>query len=153
MEFRGDIIHYNEAIIDPAELALAKTRGLSQRDVFNRFFRNIVLAYRTGAHSRAGRKLTIEEVRDILIEALPAMKDEWNMLEHIDVWSDGLQMWFREGGSMRDICLRPSGTDAKSKVYFDGHDKEFLRQIYCRNFENFTPSAKPRYSELIKEEE
>jgi phosphomannomutase len=147
MEFRGDIIHYNEAIIDPAELAKAKAEGIGQRDVFNHFFREIAVAYRAGDKDA---RISLDDVRRVLIEALPHMKDEWESLRDIDLWSDGLQMWFKEGCRVRDICLRASGTDAKSKVYFDGSDKDFLKKLYAENFENFTPRPSALYLTLIK---
>ncbi|MGV8119975.1 MAG: hypothetical protein AB2L14_09475 [Candidatus Xenobiia bacterium LiM19] len=149
MEFRGDIIHYNEAIIDPDELAKAKKEGIGQRNVFNTFFRYIAMAYKTGERSKLGRPLTIDEVRELFIESMPTMKKEWSLLERIDLWSDGLQLWFSEPSLVRDICLRASGTDAKSKVYFDGKDKVYLQKLYKENFELFVPKYSSRYKELI----
>ena len=149
MEFRGDIIHYNEAIIDPDELAKAKKEGIGQRNVFNSFFRYIAMVYKTGEHSKLGRPLTIDEVRELFIESMPSMKKEWSLLERIDLWSDGLQLWFSEPSLVRDICLRASGTDAKSKVYFDGKDKVYLQKLYNENFELFVPKYSSRYKELI----
>ncbi len=134
MEFRGDIIHYNEAIIDPAELAKAKEQGLKQRDAFNGFFRKLALAFKTGEYSVSGYKISIDDVKTLLTEALPVMKEELKYLENIDVWSDGLQFWFSDESKIKDICLRPSGTDAKSKVYFDGSDKELMKKIFNEGF-------------------
>ena len=85
----------------------------------------------------------------ILKEALPDMKNDWDNLTDIDVWSDGLQFWFKEGGLIRDICIRPSGTDAKSKVYFDGKDKNYLENVFTRNFENFSPQITGKYRDLL----
>jgi phosphomannomutase len=151
MEFRGDIVHYNEAIIDPAELALAKASGIAQRNVFNEFFRKLALACSTGSTSIDGKKLPLAKVREFLGGAMPAMKEEWLHLERIDVWSDGLQMWFEKGRRVRDICLRASGTDAKTKVYFDGKDKLYLQQLFRENFENFAPLLTDEYKKLIKQ--
>jgi len=152
MEFRGDIIHYNEAIIDPDELARAKAEGINQRNVFNSFFRYIAAAYRSGERSKAGRPLSIDEVRELFIESMPSMKKEWSQLERIDLWSDGLQLWFSEPSVVRDICLRASGTDAKSKVYFDGKDKAYLQKLFNENFELFAPKYTDRFKELISVE-
>ncbi len=134
MESRGDIIHYNEAIIDPDELAKAKQEGLAQRDLFNSFFRDLGLAYKSGITAVTREKLPLETVKNILSEAIPVMKNLWNNLEDIYVWSDGLQFWFEKGLEIRDICLRPSGTDAKSKVYFDGTDKEKMNYYFKEGF-------------------
>lgn len=139
MEFRGDIVHYNEAIFDPAELAKAKKDGIAERIVFNDFFQKMVAA-----------GLSVENIGALLAEAMPKMAGEWQALERVDRWSDGLQFWFKSGRKVRDLCLRPSGTDAKTKVYLDGTDKVFLQQLFEDNFKNFSPVASERYRQLVK---
>ena len=151
METRGDIIHYNEAIIDPAELAKAKQEGLAQRDAFNSFFRNLALAYATGKTSVDGKKISLEVLREILAETLPVMKEEFKYLEDLYVWSDGLQFWFAKGRPVRDICLRPSGTDAKSKVYCDGTDKAMMRKYFDEGFAKVTGERTALYAKYIKD--
>ncbi|MDO5297093.1 MAG: hypothetical protein Q4F00_10795 [bacterium] len=149
MEFRGDIVHYNEAIVDPQELAQAKLEGTREKENFNSFFRTLAVAMHNPRLTHSGQVLTIKEVQDILCESIPAMSHIWKNLESIDIWSDGLQLWF-SGGPVRDICLRPSGTDAKSKVYLDGQDKEYLRQLFENNFRNFQAQPGPLYKKKIK---
>ncbi|MBM3462504.1 MAG: hypothetical protein FJX76_10420 [Armatimonadetes bacterium] len=149
MEFRGDIVHYNEAIVDPAELARAKETGISERVAFNAFFRDLASAYADGLGGTLPRPLILEQVRELLTEAIPGMAHEWDRLERIDVWSDGIQMWFVQGGKVRDICLRPSGTDAKSKVYFDGTDKPYLKALFDDHLKNFQPRRSDRFRELV----
>lgn len=141
MEFRGDIVHYNEAIFDPDELARAKQAGIQERVVFNHFFTVLAAAIRDG-------QITLEQGKELLTEALPGMEKEWKALDRIDVWSDGLQFWFT-GVPVRDICVRPSGTDAKTKVYFDGTDKAYLKGLFDNNFQSFTPAFSARFKELI----
>jgi phosphomannomutase len=126
MEARGDIVHYNEAIFDPAELAKAKAAGIQERVTFNAFFSELA-------------DLPLEQLRQRLATAMPNMATEWQRLERVDRWSDGLQFWFEKGGKLRDLCLRPSGTDAKTKVYLDGTDKAYLQQIFEDNFKGFQP--------------
>ncbi len=149
METRGDIIHYNEAIFDPAELAKAKAAGIKEKDSFNGFFRKLAMATADGSLTASGNPLTLEELRAILAEAQPGMKNEWAHLERIDIWSDGLQLWFKDC-AVRDICLRPSGTDAKSKVYLDGTDKAYLTKLFTENFRDFAPIETPLYKKLMK---
>lgn len=139
MEYRGDIVHYNEAIFDPAELAKAKKEGIEERVQFNRFFELI-----------ADPRVKLETAKELLAEAMPAMAREWGELERIDRWSDGIQFWFKEGLKVRDLCLRPSGTDAKSKVYLDGTDKHFLQNLFESNFRSFTPSYSDKFRAAIK---
>jgi len=150
MEFRGDKVHYNEAIFDPEELARAKAAGIEEKDRFNNYFRTLALAMRDASRTTVGRPLTLDEVRGVLIEAMPGMSADWKRLERVDVWSDGLQLWFAPGGSLRDLCLRPSGTDAKSKVYLDGTDKAALEDLFVRFFRDFEARPGPRYRELIR---
>lgn len=138
METRGDIVHYNEAIFDPAELALAKKQGIAERVEFNAFFTRLVEA-----------QLSIEDLRQLLAEAMPGMASEWAQLERVDRWSDGLQFWFSPGGKLRDLCLRPSGTDAKTKVYLDGTDKAYLNQIFELHFKSFRPSPSENYRKKV----
>lgn len=134
MESRGDIVHYNEAIFDPEELAKAKKLGIEERLQFNAFFTEPVERYCAG-------QMSLAELSGLLAKAMPGMAEEWGRLEKVDRWSDGLQFWFVAGGKMRDLCLRPSGTDAKTKVYLDGTDKHYLQEIFEKNFKNFKPNA------------
>ncbi|MBS2040371.1 hypothetical protein JST97_35615 [bacterium] len=134
MESRGDIVHYNEAIFDPEELAKAKKLGIQERVQFNAFFTEPVERHLAGG-------MSLSELADMLAQAMPGMAQEWKRLEKVDRWSDGLQFWFAKGGKMRDLCLRPSGTDAKTKVYMDGTDKHYLQEIFEKNFKNFRPNG------------
>ncbi|MGM9999283.1 MAG: hypothetical protein ACI38Q_07865 [Candidatus Bruticola sp.] len=151
MEFRGDKIHYNEAIFDPEELAKAKAAGIAEKDRFNNYFRRLAMAMHDPSLTNNGQVLSLEQVKEVLTEAIPGMAEEWQALERIDVWSDGLQLWFK-GAKVRDICLRPSGTDAKSKVYFDGTDKAYMENLFRTYFRDFPAVATPRYKELLKPE-
>ncbi len=134
MEYRGDIVHYNEAIFDPAELAAAKKKGIAERVVFNAYFENLARALQDGTS-------TLEETQATLSQAMPGLADLWSALESITIWSDGLQFWFVEGNSkgIRDICIRPSGTDAKTKIYFDGTDKASMVEVFENHLLGFRP--------------
>lgn len=143
METRGDIVHYNEAIFDPAELAAAKQAGIAERVDFNRFFTALVDVHLQG-------NMSLEEAASILAAAMPGMAEDWKRLERVDRWSDGLQFWFAQGGKMRDLCLRPSGTDAKTKVYLDGTDKAYLQEVFDKNFRNFKPVYSDHYKARVK---
>lgn len=148
MEFRGDKVHYNEAIFDPEELAKAKAAGIAEKDRFNNYFRHLALAMRDGKLTKSGHPLTLDEVKAILSESIPAMSHEWQNLERIDLWSDGLQLWFKDC-TIRDICLRPSGTDAKSKVYFDGSDKEYMKKVFVESFRDFAAEPTALYRHYL----
>ncbi len=134
MEYRGDIVHYNEAIFDPKELAEAKTKGIAERVVFNDWFAKLANGLADGSSSLA-------EVQAKLGEAVPGLKGLWSSLESITIWSDGLQFWFASGNEtgIRDICVRPSGTDAKTKIYFDGTDKQAMIDVFEGHLKNFRP--------------
>lgn len=134
MEYRGDIIHYNEAIFDPKLLAEAKKEGIAERVVFNAWFEELAKALQSGAQSLA-------QVQETLSLAIPGLSTLWSALESITVWSDGLQLWFAEGNihGIRDICVRPSGTDAKTKIYFDGTNKKAMEEAFENHLVNFRP--------------
>ena len=134
MEYRGDIIHYNEAIFDPKELAEAKKAGIAERVEFNAWFVKL-------AHSLNSGDQSLEEVQATLTSAIPGLQTLWKSLESITVWSDGLQFWFVDGNErgIRDICIRPSGTDAKTKIYFDGTDKNAMVEVFENHLSEFRP--------------
>jgi phosphomannomutase len=134
MEYRGDIIHYNEAIFDPKELAEAKTKGIAERVVFNAWFEDLARGLENGDQS-------LPDVRKTLSDAIPGLTTLWHRLESITIWSDGLQFWFEDGNQhgIRDICIRPSGTDAKTKIYFDGTDKDAMREAFEGHLQAFRP--------------
>jgi hypothetical protein len=135
MEFRGDIVHYNEAIFDPKELAEAKKAGIAERVDFNAWFETLAKNLNEGRQTK-------EEIQKTLTDSIPGLKSLWQALESITIWSDGLQFWFAKGNEhgIRDICIRPSGTDAKTKIYFDGTDKEAMKRAFEDHLNNFRPS-------------
>lgn len=134
MEYRGDIIHYNEAIFDPKLLAEAKREGIAERVEFNAWFEKL-------AKDLESESQTISEVRQSLTQAIPGLNGLWAALESITIWSDGLQFWFTDGNEhgIRDICIRPSGTDAKTKIYFDGTDKKSMEEAFENHLVSFRP--------------
>ena len=136
MESRGDIVHYNEAIFDPAELAEAKKKGIAERVVFNAYFETLARRLRDGTSS-------LDETKAELTAAMPGLGELWDALESITIWSDGLQFWFAKNNSkgIRDMCIRPSGTDAKTKIYFDGTDKRAMVEVFENHLLNFRPPA------------
>ncbi len=142
MEYRGDIIHYNEAIFDPVQLARAKKAGIAERMAFNGYFRRLATGLKEG-------RISLEQAKTLLQEALPGMAREWRNLERIDLWPDGLQFWFEGSGKVRDICIRPSGTDAKTKIYFDGTDKPYLISLFADHLRDFQPRPSARFEELL----
>lgn len=134
MEYRGDIIHYNEAIFDPKLLAEAKKEGIAERVEFNAWFENLAKDMESGKQTRA-------QVQEALCQAIPGLSSLWKALDNITVWSDGLQFWFTQGNEhgIRDICIRPSGTDAKTKIYFDGTNKKAMEAAFENHLVNFRP--------------
>lgn len=133
MEYRGDIIHYNEAIFDPKALAAAKKAGIAERVEFNAWFEKLA--------KKLEDQDGLNKVKSTLTKAIPGLSGLWAKLETITLWSDGLQFWFESGNEhgIRDICIRPSGTDAKTKIYFDGTDKQAMKNAFEDHLENFRP--------------
>lgn len=134
MEWRGDIVHYNEAIFDPKALAEAKKAGIAERVVFNAWFEDLAKGLNSGGKS-------LVDTQAALTQAIPGLESLWAVLESITIWSDGLQFWFAKGNEhgIRDICIRPSGTDAKTKIYFDGTNKQSMKDCFEGHLKNFRP--------------
>jgi len=136
IDYRGDIIHYNEAIFDPKELAEAKKKGIAERVVYNAWFEKLARSLQSGERS-------LQQVKEHLSQAMPGLASFWGCLESITLWSDGLQFWFVDGNEhgIRDMCIRPSGTDAKTKIYFDGTNKQAMVDVFENHLQNFQPGS------------
>ena len=116
-----------------AILWAAKKEGIAERVEFNAWFEKIAKSLESGEQS-------LDQVKATLTQAIPGLKGLWSALESISVWSDGLQFWFADNDNgIRDICIRPSGTDAKTKIYFDGTDKQALKATFEEHLQSFRP--------------
>ncbi|MDE0013622.1 MAG: hypothetical protein OXU36_20945 [Candidatus Poribacteria bacterium] len=133
-DVRADITYYNESEPNPEKLRAAKLAGEAKRDKNDLFFLGIAIALREG-------KIDIEQARAILADALPSL--DFTALEDVRFVGDGSYLKFH------DICVevRKSGTDAKTKAYASGGDKE-----ECRKFAKVFGEASGDLTELYTQQ-
>ncbi|MDE0089408.1 MAG: hypothetical protein OXU23_27085 [Candidatus Poribacteria bacterium] len=119
-DVREDITYYNESEPNPEKLREAKLEGEAKRDKSDLFFLGIAIALRE-------RKIDMEQARAILSDALPEL--DFTNLEDVRFVGDGTYLKFTD----KFVEVRKSGTDAKTKAYASGGDKEECRR-YAKAF-------------------
>lgn len=115
-DVREDITYYNESEPNPDKLREAKREGEAKRDKNDLFFLGIAIALHE-------EKIDIQQARTILSDALPEL--DFTNLESIRFVGDGSYLKFTD----KFVEVRKSGTDAKTKAYASGHDKDACRRF------------------------
>ena len=133
-DVREDITYYNESEPNPEKLRAAKLEGEAKRDKNDLFFLGIAIALRDG-------KIDMNQARAILSDALPGLN--FDDLEDVRFVGDGSYLKFRD----KCVEVRKSGTDAKTKAYASGGDKE-----ECRKFAKVFGEASGELTELYTEQ-
>ena len=133
-DVREDITYYNESEPNPEKLRAAKREGEAKRDKNDLFFLGIAIALRDG-------KIDVEHARAILSDALPSL--DFSTLEDVRFVGDGSYLKFHD----KCVEVRKSGTDAKTKAYASGSDKE-----ECRKFAKVFGEASGELTELYTEQ-
>jgi phosphomannomutase len=133
-DVREDITYYNESEPNPEKLRAAKREGEAKRDKNDLFFLGIAIALRDG-------KIDVEHARAILSDALPSL--DFSTLEDVRFVGDGSYLKFHD----KCVEVRKSGTDAKTKAYASGSDKEV-----CRKFAKAFGEASGELTELYTEQ-
>lgn len=110
-DVRVDITYYNESNPDPKALQESKVAGEKIRDKNDLFFLALALGKRLG-------NIDMEDVRLAMSEAMPEL--DFSDLEDISFVGDGTYMNF----SKKFVEIRKSGTDAKTRAYSSGIDKD-----------------------------
>lgn len=137
-DVRVDQKYYNESEPDIAKLQIDKQNGIQIRTKNDMYFLSIALSYRLG-------KLTMQQVKEILIEVFPTL-DFTDLLE-ISFVGDGTYLRF----SKKYVEVRPSGTDAINKAYSAGNNwQECVK--YSQAFAGYTGERNPKHLTLIPRE-
>ena len=136
-DVREDITYYNESEPNPEKLRAAKRKGEAKRDKNDLFFLGIAIALRDG-------KIGVEQARAILSDALPSL--DFTTLEDVRFVGDGSYLKFRD----KCVEIRKSGTDAKTKAYASGSDKEECRQ-FAKAFGEASGDLTELYTEQISQ--
>ena len=133
-DVREDITYYNESEPNPEKLRDAKREGEAKRDKNDLFFLGIAIALRDG-------KIDVAQARAILSDALPSL--DFSTLEDVRFVGDGSYLKFHD----KCVEVRKSGTDAKTKAYASGSDKE-----ECRKFAKAFGEASGNLTELYTQQ-
>jgi len=137
-DVREDITYYNESEPNPEKLREAKREGEAKRDKNDLFFLGIAIALRDG-------KIDMEQTRDILSDTLPDL--DFTTLESVRFVGDGTYLKFMD----MFIEVRKSGTDAKTKAYASGPDKDECRK-YAKAFGETSGDLTELYCKYIGED-
>ena len=107
---RVDIAYYNESEPDINELKKAKSLGEKMRTQNDLFYLSLAMGVKENV-------ITIENVKNILSDTFKNL--DFSNLKSIKFVGDGTYMEFAD----KYIEIRPSGTDAKTKAYGGGLNK------------------------------
>lgn len=137
-DIRFDVAYYNESESDIDLLKASKAEGEIKRTKNDLFFLSLVMAKRDG-------KINLEILKEILSESFPELN--FSNLEDAIFVGDGSYFKFSD----KYIEIRPSGTDAKTKAYAAGLNKDEL-QKYARIMGIYSGNRSELYNKYISEE-
>ncbi len=115
-DIREDIAYYNESEPDIVKLTQAKKDGEMLRTKNDLFYLTMALA-------AFDKKITLEQIKSILNSTFKELN--FDNLTAIKFVGDGTFMQFNN----KFIEIRPSGTDAKTKAYGAGDNKEDIAKF------------------------
>ncbi len=134
-DIREDIAYYNESEPDIEKLKNDKKAGEAKRTKNDLF-------YLTLAVSKAENKITLEQIKEILSSTFETL--DFNNLIDVKFVGDGTYMEFED----KFIEIRPSGTDAKTKAYGAGSDKEDIKN-FAKIMGNYSGDLNDVYKKYI----
>ena len=129
---RIDIAYYNESEPDIDKLKADKIAGEEKRTKNDIFYLSMAIALRAGA-------INIENIKSILSDAFKELN--FDNLKSVKFVGDGTYLEFSD----KYIEIRPSGTDAKTKAYGGGINKDDIA-----NFANILGNYSGERTELHK---
>ena len=137
-DMREDIAYYNESEPDIVKLTQAKKDGEALRTKNDLFYLTMALAEFDG-------KITLDNVKSILKSTFPTL--DFDNLIDIKFVGDGTFLQFTD----KFIEIRPSGTDAKTKAYGAGRDKENISE-FAKLLGNYSGDLNDEYLALISKD-
>ena len=120
---RVDIAYYNESEPDIEKLKASKIEGEGMRTKNDLFYLSMAIAVRE-------KKITICDVKEILNDSFKSLI--FDNLKSIKFVGDGTYFEFED----KFIEIRPSGTDAKTKAYGGGTNKDII-ELYAGAMGNY----------------
>ena len=115
-DVRKDISYYNESESDINKLKAAKKAGEELRTKNDIFYLTLALAKRDGI-------ITLENIKEIFSEIFSNL--DFSDLQDVKFVGDGTYLEFAD----KYVEIRPSGTDAKTKAYSAGLNKERILEF------------------------
>ncbi len=137
-DVRADIAYYNESEPDIDKLKEAKKLGEGQRTKNDLFYLALAIAKFEG-------KITLENIKEILSSTFNDL--DFSLLKDVIFVGDGTYLDFED----KFVEIRPSGTDAKTKAYAGGSDKELLNK-WANKLGNYEGSLNDTYKKYLSEE-
>lgn len=135
---RVDIAYYNESEPDIEKLKLAKIEGEKKRTKNDLFYLSMAMAVKEGL-------MKIDDVREVLNDSFKSLI--FDNLQEIKFVGDGTYLKF----SHKYIEIRPSGTDAKTKAYGGGSNKEMI-ETYANVMGNYSGERTEWHKKFITDE-
>ncbi len=134
-DMREDIAYYNESEPDIEKLTKAKKEGEELRTKNDLFYLTLALAEFEG-------KITLDDVKTVLKSTFKTLN--FDNLTDIKFVGDGTYLQFTD----KFTEIRPSGTDAKTKAYGSGSDKNNISE-YARILGNYSGDLNEKYLAII----
>lgn len=121
---RVDIAYYNESEPDIEKLKLEKIEGEKKRTENDLFYLSMAIAVKEGL-------MTLNDVKEVLNDSFKSLC--FDNLQSIKFVGDGTYLEFSD----KFIEIRPSGTDAKTKAYGGGLDKQLI-ELFASSIGNYS---------------
>jgi len=134
---RVDIAYYNESEPDINKLKLDKIAGEEKRTLNDIFYLSMAIALKKG-------EITLDGIKKILNDKFKNDGLAFDNLKSVKFVGDGTYLEFDD----KYIEIRPSGTDAKTKAYGGGLNKDDI-QKYATILGNYSGERTPLHKELI----
>ena len=138
-DIREDISYYNESEPDIDKLKKAKKDGEEKRTKNDLFYLTLALAF-------FEKKIDLEQIKSIFTATFPSLN--FNNLIDIKFVGDGTYLQFTD----KFIEIRPSGTDAKTKAYGSGNNKNDISE-FARILGNYSGNLSNKYLEIISKDD
>ena len=135
---RVDIAYYNESEPDINKLKADKLEGEKKRTKNDLFYLSMAMGIKKGL-------MTIENVKEVLNDTFKSLI--FDNLEEIKFVGDGTYLKFAH----KFIEIRPSGTDAKTKAYGGGSNKEMI-ETYANILGNYDGTRTTLHQKFISDE-
>lgn len=134
---RVDIAYYNESEPDINKLKESKVEGEKKRTKNDLFYLSMAIAVKEGI-------MTLEDVKEVLNDSFKSLI--FDNLKSIKFVGDGTYLEFDD----KYIEIRPSGTDAKTKAYGGGLDKNII-ETYAAVLGNYSGDRTELHKKFISD--